>query len=64
MSVRKRKIDFCSANECRKKSNEDDEAVRPEFKKCSRCKLAPYCSQDCQRSDWNSHKKICVTFRA
>jgi len=26
---------------------------------CSRCKIKKYCSVDCQRSDWNDHKKSC-----
>jgi len=28
-------------------------------KKCSRCKVQRYCSKECQRDDWNEHKKIC-----
>jgi tetratricopeptide (TPR) repeat protein len=27
--------------------------------KCSRCKQVSYCSRDCQRSDWKSHKVFC-----
>ena len=27
--------------------------------KCSRCKQATYCSQDCQRAAWRMHKKVC-----
>jgi hypothetical protein len=27
---------------------------------CSRCKVARYCSADCQRDDWKGHKKRCV----
>ena len=26
---------------------------------CSRCQIAKYCSADCQRKDWPSHKKVC-----
>jgi hypothetical protein len=26
---------------------------------CSKCKVANYCSVDCQRSDWKKHKKWC-----
>ncbi len=31
------------------------------LKQCSKCKLAKYCSQDCQIKHWSStHKKLCT----
>jgi len=30
-----------------------------EFKLCSRCQSAYYCSGECQKDDWKNHKKIC-----
>lgn len=30
-----------------------------QMKKCSRCRLAVYCSVDCQRNDWSFHKVMC-----
>lgn len=27
---------------------------------CGRCRAAKYCSPECQRTDWSSHKKTCV----
>merc|ERR1712080_662801 len=30
-----------------------------EYAKCSRCKLALYCSRACQVSHWTKHKKNC-----
>jgi len=27
---------------------------------CARCKTASYCSQECQKTDWASHKSVCV----
>jgi TPR repeat protein len=30
-----------------------------DFKKCSRCQQARYCSAACQKRDWRGHKKVC-----
>ena len=30
------------------------------MKKCSKCRIANYCSVSCQRQDWPSHKTICA----
>eukprot|EP01006_Ploeotia_vitrea_P063015 TRINITY_DN84803_c0_g1_i1.p1 TRINITY_DN84803_c0_g1~~TRINITY_DN84803_c0_g1_i1.p1 ORF type:complete len:186 (-),score=2.26 TRINITY_DN84803_c0_g1_i1:169-699(-) len=27
--------------------------------RCSKCKVARYCSQECQRTEWKKHKKQC-----
>lgn len=27
---------------------------------CSRCKIAKYCSKECQKNDWKNHKRVCV----
>ncbi|KAI4217801.1 MAG: hypothetical protein LQ349_009017 [Xanthoria aureola] len=29
------------------------------IKRCARCQTTQYCSADCQRSDWTSHKQHC-----
>jgi hypothetical protein len=29
------------------------------FSTCARCKKAKYCSQECQKVDWKTHKKSC-----
>lgn len=29
--------------------------------RCSRCKKVFYCNQDCQKSHWRLHKKVCGT---
>ena len=35
------------------------EPVAAAFKKCSRCKVAFYCSKDCQEAHWKTHKQVC-----
>lgn len=30
------------------------------MKKCSRCRQATYCSVECQRADWETHKSVCI----
>ncbi|XP_063437382.1 uncharacterized protein LOC134718660 isoform X1 [Mytilus trossulus] len=44
-----RKKERCS--ECTKK--------KLELKRCSRCKMAAYCNQACQKKHWPKHKKVC-----
>ncbi|KAK1637185.1 putative MYND domain protein [Colletotrichum phormii] len=29
------------------------------LKNCAKCSTTPYCSRDCQKADWKSHKKTC-----
>ncbi|KAJ7126464.1 hypothetical protein C8R43DRAFT_958199 [Mycena crocata] len=31
---------------------------------CSRCKIARYCSQECQTTDWKEHKQTCIDHQA
>jgi len=31
-------------------------------KQCKQCRSCYYCSQDCQKSDWSSHKLLCKDF--
>jgi hypothetical protein len=36
------------------------EGRKGEFKRCSQCKQVAYCSRDCQKADWKSHKAACA----
>lgn len=40
------------------KAVEDGRTVA--FKRCGRCKLARYCSNECQKLDWTRHGKYCL----
>lgn len=42
---------------CRRKEGEN------KFKTCNRCKSVFYCSRACQKCDWESHKKNCISFK-
>jgi hypothetical protein len=46
-----------SCSSC-KKSQSD---VSQPLKRCGKCHKALYCSQECQRSDWPSHKRFCIS---
>mmetsp|Transcript_1921 Transcript_1921/g.3229 ORF Transcript_1921/g.3229 Transcript_1921/m.3229 type:complete len:105 (-) Transcript_1921:38-352(-) len=34
-----------------------NDGAKVDFKRCSRCKLAAYCSGEYQKADWRRHKK-------
>ncbi|KIM92367.1 hypothetical protein PILCRDRAFT_810421 [Piloderma croceum F 1598] len=40
-----------------------DETAKADFSisRCGKCKLIRYCGVDCQKADWNRHKKVCKT---
>ncbi|KAI0485771.1 putative MYND domain protein [Xylaria cf. heliscus] len=40
-----------TCNTCKKASSE--------LKRCAKCTTTLYCSRDCQKADWKTHKKIC-----
>jgi len=31
---------------------------------CSRCKIATYCSKECQKKNWSSHKSTCISMNS
>lgn len=43
-----------SCTKCQKTESED-----LKLKVCAKCKKAPYCTKECQKSDWKNHKKTC-----
>ncbi len=40
-----------SCTTCKKASSE--------LKRCAKCSTTLYCSRDCQKADWKTHKKVC-----
>jgi hypothetical protein len=50
---REKKTKKVECNTCHKKF------PYTKMKKCSRCRNATYCSVECQKSDWESHKLTC-----
>eukprot|EP00037_Helgoeca_nana_P028124 m.328102 g.328102 ORF g.328102 m.328102 type:complete len:396 (+) comp27686_c0_seq6:112-1299(+) len=45
----------CLAPECKVV-----ETTSRKFEICARCKIAAYCSRECQKADWKSHSKFCL----
>lgn len=49
----------CSYSKCSKIQSENP---NERFKKCGKCRVALYCSKDCQVAHWKSgHSKVCVS---
>jgi len=46
--------DFIMDHMCR-----NDICCKGTFKKCSICRITPYCSMECQTQNWPEHKPIC-----
>lgn len=56
MGPRKIGYDGCSNRECLKTETHN----QPQFKRCSRCKVAVYCGRECQVEDFKArHNKVC-----
>ena len=34
------------------------------LRRCTGCKSSSYCSKDCQRTDWPSHKQLCKSIQS
>jgi hypothetical protein len=50
------KMGLCYNPQC---SHPDWEVERSKTMYCSRCRCVTYCSRQCQKADWLSHKSIC-----
>src|SRR5262249_25588097 len=46
---------------CYNKQCSKTETQGGEFKLCAKCRIARYCSADCQRLAWKDHKAVCGT---
>jgi len=56
MGPRKIGYDGCTNRGCNRTEAHD----QPRFSSCSKCKVAIYCSRECQAADWKArHKKVC-----
>lgn len=51
-----------SSNGCFRCGKKQQIGMAP-LQRCSRCKVAKYCSVDCQRADWRIHKQVCLPVR-
>ncbi len=51
-----KKIGYCYNSSCSQPGNL---AERSKMFCCTRCGLANYCSVECQKVDWKSHKEFC-----
>ena len=51
----------CNTVEIKAKSCATGHVLKSEMRlsKCVKCERATYCSRECQKSDWNRHKKSC-----
>ena len=43
---------------CSKKGNQ------PDLRRCTGCKRFSYCSRDCQKSQWPSHRQLCKAIQS
>jgi splicing suppressor protein 51 len=39
--------------------NKTEAQLSEPLKTCAKCKIATYCSRDCQKAEWKDHKKLC-----
>ena len=46
----------CVMKQCTRSGCENHEESVAQFKRCASCHLVFYCSRDCQKADWKTHK--------
>lgn len=53
-------LSICNNTLCPRNIEAMANGTTVDLKRCSRCKIATYCSVECQTADWNHHKSSCV----
>lgn len=46
-------------NSCFGCSEAESKNGQPSLQRCSKCRVAQYCSAECQKKDWKMHKQVC-----
>ncbi|KAH7383760.1 hypothetical protein BKA66DRAFT_584212 [Pyrenochaeta sp. MPI-SDFR-AT-0127] len=46
---------------CAHCSKTPGESLSSPFRQCSKCHSIPYCSKDCQKAHFKTHKKVCAS---